>query len=184
MYHIGIVVVLRVFVTITRMIQAVGCVLLGVEEKMGTTSERVCLVGYNRADSSVFFVLISITPIDSLDWATLRIPMNQPMYVSRHVWSITCAYMDVLCLTRYSIHTIYLCMHLHSCLQVDALRGVGVHQIAAGSGHTVVLTTDGEVYTCTYITCACLCACPRYRVRYAHSHLNRGQRRRRTSRSW
>jgi alpha-tubulin suppressor-like RCC1 family protein len=30
---------------------------------------------------------------------------------------------------------------------VDALRGVGVRQIACGSGHTVVLTTDGEVYT-------------------------------------
>mmetsp|Transcript_36127 Transcript_36127/g.73362 ORF Transcript_36127/g.73362 Transcript_36127/m.73362 type:complete len:178 (+) Transcript_36127:658-1191(+) len=30
---------------------------------------------------------------------------------------------------------------------VDALRGVGVSQIACGSGHTVVLTTDGEVYT-------------------------------------
>ena len=28
--------------------------------------------------------------------------------------------------------------------QVDALRGVGVRQIACGSGHTVVLTTDGE----------------------------------------
>jgi Regulator of chromosome condensation (RCC1) repeat len=27
---------------------------------------------------------------------------------------------------------------------VDALRGVGVRQIACGSGHTVVLTTDGE----------------------------------------
>ena len=30
---------------------------------------------------------------------------------------------------------------------VDALRGVGVRQIACGSGHTVVLTVDGEVYT-------------------------------------
>lgn len=30
---------------------------------------------------------------------------------------------------------------------VDALRGVGVRQIACGSGHTVVLTTEGEVYT-------------------------------------
>ena len=30
---------------------------------------------------------------------------------------------------------------------VDALRGVGVSQIACGSGHTVVLTTDGQVYT-------------------------------------
>mmetsp|Transcript_21486 Transcript_21486/g.30089 ORF Transcript_21486/g.30089 Transcript_21486/m.30089 type:complete len:607 (+) Transcript_21486:80-1900(+) len=30
---------------------------------------------------------------------------------------------------------------------IDALRGVGVRQIACGSGHTVVLTTDGEVYT-------------------------------------
>lgn len=30
---------------------------------------------------------------------------------------------------------------------VDALRGVGVRQIACGSGHTVVLTIDGEVYT-------------------------------------
>mmetsp|Transcript_36129 Transcript_36129/g.73384 ORF Transcript_36129/g.73384 Transcript_36129/m.73384 type:complete len:168 (+) Transcript_36129:658-1161(+) len=30
---------------------------------------------------------------------------------------------------------------------VDALRGVGVSQIACGSGHTVVLTTDGEVYS-------------------------------------
>lgn len=30
---------------------------------------------------------------------------------------------------------------------VDALRGVGVQQIACGSGHTVVLTTDGEVFT-------------------------------------
>lgn len=30
---------------------------------------------------------------------------------------------------------------------VDALRGVGVQQIACGSGHTVVLTTEGEVYT-------------------------------------
>lgn len=30
---------------------------------------------------------------------------------------------------------------------VDALRGVSVHQIACGSGHTVVLTTEGSVYT-------------------------------------
>lgn len=30
---------------------------------------------------------------------------------------------------------------------VDALRGVGVWQIACGSGHTVVLSTEGEVYT-------------------------------------
>lgn len=30
---------------------------------------------------------------------------------------------------------------------VDALRGVGVRQIACGSGHTVVLTMEGEVYT-------------------------------------
>jgi alpha-tubulin suppressor-like RCC1 family protein len=30
---------------------------------------------------------------------------------------------------------------------VDALRGVGVRQIACGSGHTVVLTTEGEVFT-------------------------------------
>ena len=30
---------------------------------------------------------------------------------------------------------------------VDALRGVGVKEIACGSGHTVVLSTDGEVYT-------------------------------------
>ena len=30
---------------------------------------------------------------------------------------------------------------------VDALRGVGVRQIACGSGHTVILTTHGEVYT-------------------------------------
>jgi alpha-tubulin suppressor-like RCC1 family protein len=28
---------------------------------------------------------------------------------------------------------------------VDALRGVGIRQIACGSGHTVVLTNDGEV---------------------------------------
>lgn len=31
---------------------------------------------------------------------------------------------------------------------VDALRGVGVGQIACGSGHTVVLTTDGSVSVC------------------------------------
>ncbi|KAL3804643.1 hypothetical protein HJC23_008458 [Cyclotella cryptica] len=30
---------------------------------------------------------------------------------------------------------------------VDALRGVGVKEIACGSGHTVVLTVEGEVYT-------------------------------------
>lgn len=30
---------------------------------------------------------------------------------------------------------------------VDALRGVSVQQIACGSGHTVVLTTEGSVYT-------------------------------------
>ena len=30
---------------------------------------------------------------------------------------------------------------------VDALRGVSVQQIACGSGHTVVLTTEGCVYT-------------------------------------
>mmetsp|Transcript_35801 Transcript_35801/g.55083 ORF Transcript_35801/g.55083 Transcript_35801/m.55083 type:complete len:595 (+) Transcript_35801:211-1995(+) len=35
----------------------------------------------------------------------------------------------------------------HEPTYVDALRGVGVKQIACGSGHTVVLTTDGEVYT-------------------------------------
>jgi hypothetical protein len=33
---------------------------------------------------------------------------------------------------------------------VDALRGVGVRQIACGSGHTVVLTTDGSVSTSMY----------------------------------
>jgi hypothetical protein len=32
-------------------------------------------------------------------------------------------------------------------ITVDALRGVGVRQIACGSGHTVVLTTEGEVFT-------------------------------------
>lgn len=37
---------------------------------------------------------------------------------------------------------------------VDALRGVGVRQIACGSGHTVVLTTDGDVFTWgTYVAC-------------------------------
>mmetsp|Transcript_11950 Transcript_11950/g.23713 ORF Transcript_11950/g.23713 Transcript_11950/m.23713 type:complete len:625 (-) Transcript_11950:467-2341(-) len=30
---------------------------------------------------------------------------------------------------------------------VDALRGVGIRHIACGSGHTVVLSTEGEVYT-------------------------------------
>lgn len=30
---------------------------------------------------------------------------------------------------------------------VDALRGVGVRQIACGSGHTVVLDTSGQVWT-------------------------------------
>lgn len=30
---------------------------------------------------------------------------------------------------------------------VDSLRGVGVRQIACGSGHTVVLSTEGEVFT-------------------------------------
>lgn len=30
---------------------------------------------------------------------------------------------------------------------VDSLRGVGVRQIACGSGHTVVLSTEGEVLT-------------------------------------
>jgi alpha-tubulin suppressor-like RCC1 family protein len=30
---------------------------------------------------------------------------------------------------------------------VDSLRGVGVKEIACGSGHTVVLTVEGEVYT-------------------------------------
>ena len=30
---------------------------------------------------------------------------------------------------------------------VDALRGVGVSQISCGSGHSVVLTSDGEVYS-------------------------------------
>lgn len=30
---------------------------------------------------------------------------------------------------------------------VDALRGVSVQQIACGSGHTVVLTSQGEVFT-------------------------------------
>jgi alpha-tubulin suppressor-like RCC1 family protein len=34
---------------------------------------------------------------------------------------------------------------LHEPTFVDALRGVGVRQIACGSGHTVVLTTDGSV---------------------------------------
>jgi alpha-tubulin suppressor-like RCC1 family protein len=49
---------------------------------------------------------------------------------------------------------------------VDCLRGVGVRQIACGSGHTVVLTTDGEVYTwgksgslrCVALRVACLLA--------------------------
>jgi alpha-tubulin suppressor-like RCC1 family protein len=36
---------------------------------------------------------------------------------------------------------------LHEPTFVDALRGVRVRQIACGSGHTVVLTTDGSVYT-------------------------------------
>ena len=30
---------------------------------------------------------------------------------------------------------------------LDALRGVAVRQLACGSGHTCVLTHDGEVYT-------------------------------------
>lgn len=30
---------------------------------------------------------------------------------------------------------------------MDALRGVGIRQIACGSGHTVVLTVDGEIHT-------------------------------------
>ena len=30
---------------------------------------------------------------------------------------------------------------------VDSLRGVGIRHIACGSGHTVVLSTEGEVYT-------------------------------------
>lgn len=34
---------------------------------------------------------------------------------------------------------------LHHPQFVDALRGVGVSQIACGSGHTVVLTTEGSV---------------------------------------
>lgn len=38
---------------------------------------------------------------------------------------------------------------------VDALRGVGVRQIACGSGHTVVLTTDGEVFTWGMLICSC-----------------------------
>lgn len=39
---------------------------------------------------------------------------------------------------------------------VDALRGVGIRQIACGSGHTVVLTVDGEVYTWgTLVSGAC-----------------------------
>lgn len=36
---------------------------------------------------------------------------------------------------------------LHEPTFVDALRGIGVRQIACGSGHTVVLTIDGSVYT-------------------------------------
>ncbi len=50
---------------------------------------------------------------------------------------------------------------------MDALRGVGVRQIACGSGHTVVLTTEGEVFTwgrgddgrlgkCRAVLCWCL----------------------------
>ena len=36
---------------------------------------------------------------------------------------------------------------------VDALRGVGVRQIACGSGHTVVLSTEGEVFTWGWVLC-------------------------------
>ena len=35
----------------------------------------------------------------------------------------------------------------HEPTYVDSLRGVGVKEIACGSGHTVVLTGEGEVYT-------------------------------------
>lgn len=42
---------------------------------------------------------------------------------------------------------------------VDALRGVGVRQIACGSGHTVVLTTDGEVYTWVRNNTVCVQYC-------------------------
>jgi Regulator of chromosome condensation (RCC1) repeat len=38
---------------------------------------------------------------------------------------------------------------------VDALRGVGVRQIACGSGHTVVLTMDGEGTT-MFVICSLL----------------------------
>ena len=40
---------------------------------------------------------------------------------------------------------------------VDALRGVGVKEIACGSGHTVVLTGEGEVYTWYVVTFLCFC---------------------------
>lgn len=43
---------------------------------------------------------------------------------------------------------------------VDALRGVGVKEIACGSGHTVVLTGEGEVYTWLVVFALCdLCEC-------------------------
>jgi alpha-tubulin suppressor-like RCC1 family protein len=47
------------------------------------------------------------------------------------------AFYHVACVT-YTVNDI---------ITVDALRGVGVRQIACGSGHTVVLTTEGEVFT-------------------------------------
>ena len=48
------------------------------------------------------------------------------------------------CCLKISVSHFISFFHHYSPFQVDALRGVGVRQIACGSGHTVVLTTDGE----------------------------------------
>lgn len=36
---------------------------------------------------------------------------------------------------------------VHEPMQVDSLKGKGIYQIACGSGHTVILTNNGEVHT-------------------------------------
>lgn len=51
---------------------------------------------------------------------------------------------DLFCFLSHAIHLV---SDQDEPTFVDALRGVGVSQIACGSGHTVVLTTDGQVYT-------------------------------------
>lgn len=108
-----------------------------------------------------------VEKMDNWDWVIRPIKMNRFMYVLPELRSAFCVIVQYIRLddewyrscrvasnfyfdgAGYFSSLTFLPWLVRLCgcyqiLQVDALRGVGVRQIACGSGHTVVLTTDGE----------------------------------------